>query len=228
MAKFCNYCGTQLSDDAAFCPNCGSNVASAAPQASAPAESTPAQTVDSSSYSSSSTASAVAPKEGGNNKNLIIGVCAAVAAVVVIFFIISSIVSGFGYKGPIKKYFTAINKEDGKKYMKAIPKFVSDAADKDAGDYEDYLKDLKDLMDVGKDPKISYDIIDKIEKTDDELENYEKSINKKYKKQLDDDVEVSAGYEVLLKLTVKGSKRSKKDFTSVTVLKIDGDWYFMD
>lgn len=227
MAKFCNYCGTQLSDDAAFCPNCGSSIASAAPETPQPVQSASVQEAAAPS-SSAASSSAVTTTEGGVNKNLIIGICGAVAAVIVLFFIVSSIVSGFGYKGPIKKYIAAINKEDGKKYMKAIPEFVSEAADKDEDDWEEYLGDLKDFFDVGKDPKLSYDIVDKIEISEDDLEKYEDSINEDYKDELDDDVEVSAGYEVLLKMTVKGSKRSKKDFSNIVVLKIDGDWYLWD
>ena len=221
MSKFCNYCGTQLEDSATFCANCGAQLDNKpeAPKTSAP-QATPTSNV-----------SLEAPLKGdgfiAQNKNKLIGAGIAVAAVIIIFCVLSSIISGWGYKGPIKNYYKAINKESGKAYLKTMPEFVIEYRDIDEDDADDDMKDMLDDYQsmVGKNPDLSYEILAKTEITEVALENYTKQYNQRYEEELDDECEVEEGYVVLLKVTVKGSREKKEFFTTHTVLNIDGDWY---
>ena len=226
MSKFCNYCGTQLDDSATFCANCGAQIeagsnAAKATKASAP-QSTPTHT---------SNVQLDAPAKGdgfiAQNKNKLIGAGIAVVAVILIFSIVSSIISGWGYKGPIKNYYKAVNKESGKTYMKTKPEFICEAEDKDEDDYDDLMEEeLESIGDiVGKNPKIEYEILEKTEIPEKRLENLTDSYNEIYEDELDDECEITDGYEVLLKVTCKGSREKKESYDVVTVLKIDGDWY---
>ncbi len=222
MAKFCNYCGTQLEDSATFCANCGAQL-----------EAAKTSTASTPQSKSTSSVQLEVPVSGDSffakNKNKLIGGGIAIVAVIIIISVASSIVSGFGYKGPIKNYFKAIEKEKGKYMVKAMPDFLIDIEEPDDDDIEKLdkiMEDLKEAMtdSVGKNPSITYEILDKIEINEETLEDMTDSINEKYKKKLDDDIEVTAGYEVLLKLTAKGSRDKMETYTSMEVYKIDGDW----
>ena len=225
MSKFCNYCGTQLEDSATFCANCGAAVESQTTQKKAATSNTTAP------QSTTSKVQLEAPLKSNNfiaqNKNKLIGIGIAAIVVIIVFSLASSIISGWGYKGPIKNYYKAINKESGKTYLKAIPEFMAEYEDIDEDDAEEKMEKLLDSYGdiVGKDPKISYEILTKTELSEKALELQEKLINKKYEDELDDEVEVSAGYEVLLKLTIKGSRDKRESYSIVTVYEIDGDWY---
>lgn len=221
MSKFCNYCGTQLDDSATFCANCGAQLEtkSEAPKASAP-QSTPTSKVQ-----------LEAPLKGGNfiadNKNKLIGAGIAVAVVIIIFFVVSNIISGFGYKGPIKNYYKAINKESGEIYLKTMPEFKIEYKDIDEDDATDDMEDLYDNYKdkVGKDPKLTYEILTKTSIPEKTLEGYEESYNETYEDELDDDCEIEEGYIVLIKVTAKGSRETEEFYATHTVLNINGDWY---
>ena len=224
MSKFCNYCGTQLEDSATFCANCGAQLDNKpeAPKTSAP-QATPTSNVN-----------LEAPLKGdgfiAQNKNKLIGAGIAVAAVIIVFCVLSSIISGWGYKGPIKNYYKAINKESGKAYLKTIPEFVIEHDDIEEDDADDDMEDLLDIYQalVGKDPDLSYEILAKTEIPEKRLESITKSLNERYEEELDDECEVEEGYEVIVKVTVKGSREKKEFFDSHTVLNIDGDWYLYE
>lgn len=225
MSKFCNYCGTQLEDSATFCANCGAQVeASAAPKKAA----------TTAPQSTTSNVQLEAPLKGNNffaqNKNKLIGIGIAAAVVIIIITVASSIISGWGYKGPIKNYYKAVNKESGEIYLKTMPEFVAEYRDIDEDDADETMEETLEYLgnSVGKDPKVSYEILEKTEMLEKQLEAKEESINKTYKDELDDEVEVSAGYNVLLKITAKGSRDKQESYTTLSVLEIDGDWYLMN
>ena len=222
MAKFCNYCGTQLDDSATFCANCGAQLetkSEATKSTSAP-QSTPTSNVQ-----------LEAPLKGGNfiaqNKNKLIGAGIAVIAVIIIFSVASSIISGWGYKGPIKNYYKAISKESGKTYLKTMPEFIIEHNDIEEDDADDDMERLLDEYQdmVGKDPSISYEILAKTAIPEKTLEGYEESYNEKYEEELDDDCEIEEGYVVLIKVTAKGSRDTKEFYTTHKVINVNGDWY---
>ncbi len=221
MSKFCNYCGTQLEDSATFCANCGAQLDNKpeAPKASAP-QATPTSNVK-----------LEAPVKGNNfiaqNKNKLIGAGIAIAAIIIIFTIASSIISGWGYKGPIKNYYKAITKESGKAYLKTVPEFIIEHQDIEEDDADDDMEEMLEYYEsmVGKNPKISYEILTKTEIPEKKLESYAKGFNEAYEEELDDECEVEEGYVVLLKLSVSGSREKVEYYVTHTVLNIDGDWY---
>lgn len=224
MSKFCNYCGTQLEDSATFCANCGAQLETKSETPKAPKASAPQPTP-------TSKVQLEAPLKGGNfiaeNKNKLIGAGIVVVALIIIFSVASSIISGWGYKGPIKNYYKAINKESGKTYLKTIPEFIIEATDIEEDDADDDMEDLLDSYQdvVGKNPKLSYEILAKTEIPEKLLENYADTYNETYEEELKDDCEIEEGYIVLVKVTAKGSRETKEFFTKHTVLNIDGDWY---
>ena len=224
MSKFCNYCGTQLEDSATFCANCGAQLENST---------APKKTVSSSTAPQSTTSNVQleAPLKGNNffaqNKNKLIGLGIVVVAVILVFTIASSIISGWGYKGPIKNYYKAVNKESGKTYLKTRPEFWAEFEDIDEDDAEEEMEEVLDFYSnlVGKDPKVSYEILAKTEIPEKSLEIQEENLNKKYEDELDDEVEVSAGYNVLYKITAKGSRDKYETYSTISVYEIDGDWY---
>lgn len=222
MSKFCNYCGTQLEDSATFCANCGAQLEtkSEAPKKASAPQSTPTSNVQ-----------LEAPLKGGNfiadNKNKLIGVGIAAVVVIIIFTVVSSIISGWGYKGPIKNYYKAISKESGKAYLKTMPEFIIEGDDLEEDDADDKMEQTLDYYQdiVGKNPKLSYEILTKTEIPEKTLESYAESYNEEYEEELDDECEITEGYVVLIKVTAKGSRDKKEFYATHRVIKIDGDWY---
>jgi len=156
---------------------------------------------------------------GGSKKKIAIigGIIAVVAAVVLILVALL----GGGYKKPLKNYFNGIQKTNAKTYLKAFPEFMKDDLE-DTYDKE-YLEDMKESMEkkYGDKVKISYKVLDKTKLTKDEIKDVKESLENKYD---DEKIKISAGYEVCVKITVKGSDEKKTTYTSFEVYKINGKW----
>lgn len=206
MSKFCENCGAEMNDNDTVCQYCTPT-----------AEETPINNVESTVENSNTTNTA--NTKSGNGKNIAI-VGGIVAAIIVIAIIIFSIF-GNGYKKPIDNYFKGMEKGNAETYLKAFPEFM----DMDKNIDEDYMEEMLDNLEdeYGEKIKVSYKITKKEKIKKDDLENVAKYIDEKY----DEDVKVSAGYEVKVKATIKGKDDEDTDSQKMYVYKIDGKWKYM-
>ena len=156
---------------------------------------------------------------GGNNKKIAIigGIVAAVIVVVIAFIALL----GGGYKKPLDNYFSGIQKTNEKTYLKAYPEFAKDDLE-DKYDKE-YLEDMKENFEkeYGDKLKISYKVLDKTKLDKDDLKSAKESLEKKYD---DEKIKITDGYEVAVKITIKGSDDKEVTYTSFKVYKVNGKW----
>jgi hypothetical protein len=141
--------------------------------------------------------------------------------IVVILVIVCSVTLKNQYKSPINNYFKGIQKADINAYAKAFPDFMK--VDKTIS--KDSLKqDLDDLkVEYGDKIKIKYEVISKEKIDQGSLGLIEGYVEKRYNKK----VNISDGYILNLKVTLKGSKDSNTDTPKMYVYKIDGKWKYM-
>ncbi len=215
----CNKCGNEMGNEQ-FCPNCGAPAA----QNAAPVQAAPVQ-------------NAVPVAEGDNaattgfdiKKYLpVIGIAAA--AVIVIILLVSLIGGGGNSKAEklLKKEAKAIINEDVEAYMDLQPEYMIEYYKDYYGkkDYEEAFEDdIDDTLDyiedeVGKDVKISYNVLDSRKMTEDELEDIEDNIKDWY----DEKVEVKTGYYGVYEVTCKGKKDEIQQYGTFKIAKIDGKW----
>ena len=156
----------------------------------------------------------------GNNKKKFAIIGAIVAAVIVVVVALIAILGG-GYKKPLDNYFKGIQKTNAKTYLKAYPDFAKDKLE-DTYD-NDYLEKMVSGFEkkYGDKVKISYKVLDKTKIEKDDLKDVKESLEKKYK---DEKIKVTEGYEVAVKITVKGSDKKDVTYTSFNVYKINGKW----
>ena len=209
MSKFCEKCGSELKDTDKLCPNCGAPVAETTATKDVKKESTTAK--------STSTSNKPSAKMYG-----LIGGIAAAALVLIIILV--AIFGGGGYKKPIDNMLNGIQKTNVKTFLKAFPDVMKE-------DLEDYIEkdDLEDLMDefedeVGKNPKITYKILDKEKIDKDDLEDIQDDLEDEYEDAKKSKIKVTAGYKLTVKLTVKGKDDSQSNTTTINVYKIGGKW----
>lgn len=216
MAKFCNACGAQLDDNTTFCNNCGAKL-EAAPQTTTGAQA-PAK------------ASKGLPKLDKNLLKIVIPAAVAVIALIIVI----SIIVGNAYKKPIKKVVEGVNEQDDEILCDALPDFLIkkyDKADKNYGkNVREKIKNKiksweeNETYDIGDDPEVSYEILDKIEYTEEELESIKSQIKASYDKKVD----VTKGYSVALIITIEGEDGEYSYPEEVSVYKIDGKWSVLD
>lgn len=170
---------------------------------------------------------------GVSNKNKKIGSIAIIAAAVVILIVAGSVANSGAYKKPIKNYYEAIEKQDIKKYKKAMGKTVVSAVEelcKDTGgdkdDVDEFFEafiepEYDNLVDeYGEKLKISYKIADKEKIDKDDL----KELEDEFKDTYDEKVKVSKGYEIELEVTYKGKDDKGTKDEKLEVLKLNGEW----
>lgn len=155
----------------------------------------------------------------GNKKKIAI-IGGIVAAVAVVILLIVSLIGG-GYKKPIQNYFAGINKANAKTYLKAAPSFAKEDLEDKIDD--DFLEKRKDSMEkeYGDKAKVSYKVIAKIKLSKDDLKDAKEALEKQYD---DEKIKITAGYEVCVKLTMKGSDKKESTFGRYFVYKINGKW----
>ncbi|MFT3950514.1 MAG: zinc ribbon domain-containing protein [Oscillospiraceae bacterium] len=223
MSKFCTSCGASLSDEAGFCTNCGAKSPQTAP--AQPAFQT-APAMNQNTPISNITAALGTPVDfikarlKNMNKNVCVGICAVVAGVLVIILLLS--ILGGAYKKPIRNMVKGMDQQDFDKYLSAFADDEQDSIKDSVDDEDDYMKDQMDIYEdiVGNDVDISYDILDKTKLDKDQLDDYEDS----YKSRYDEKTDITKGYDVCVKVTIKGDDEKRVNYRDVTVLKIDGKW----
>lgn len=210
MAKFCNSCGAQLDDNTTFCNNCGTKVESA-PQATT---ATPSK----------------APKSLPKLDKSMLKIAVPAAAAVIVLIVVISIIAGNGYKKPIKNMINGFNDGDEEVYCDALPDFLIKKYDKSDDDYYKNVREKikyqvksweeSEVYEIGDDPEVSYEIIDKIEMNEEDLEDVQSIIKSMYDKKVD----VTGGYSVALVITVEGKDGEYSYPDIMSVYKIDGKW----
>ena len=136
-------------------------------------------------------------KEMSKNAVIALVTCAIIALIVIV--LLCSALFGGGYEKAIKAEAKAFNKEDAEYITKTMPDDLLDEYDdkyKDSGTYDDYKDALDDTI---------------------------KDLRKSYEDN-DDIGDVTTGYQVLVKYSIKGDDGKSENFTNYVVAKVDGKW----
>ena len=250
MAKFCTSCGAQLDDNATFCTSCGAQVGNAAAPSAAPQpQGMPQQPQQSAGDAVKETFNKA--KEAVNvdaikdslsmeniknlktnpNKTTIIALGCIALVVIILIIILYNLIFAHPYKGTLNDYYKGIAQGDGEllkgiapkcqiEYLEDKDKYVDDYFDDEAGDAQKTLEAI-----YGDDVKISYSIKDEKALSDKKLSDARKELKEMYDAK---DVEVTKGYKVTAKLTIKGDDDEQDDTIDFEVYKVDGDWCILD
>lgn len=216
MARFCGSCGAEAQEDARVCGTCG-----------APLENNSANTtIPGLEY--------IDPEKKEQYKKYGIIAAGAVAAIVVIVILFNIITSFVGYKGAIRRYFRALNKENASSMAKLMPEYEIKRQEKrdDDFDLEEYIDDnlfsnfdyLED--EYGNNIKFSYDIKDSKTLSDKKLKKIKKSIESSldYSDVKYDVDNITKAVEVELEVKIKGDDDKDEDDVELTLIKENGSW----
>ena len=228
MSKFCMQCGTQIDDNAASCPSCGSpqnpvfdkstvQGANVNSQAGAAAASTPIIDIDKIKN--------MPPEK--KKKAELIAIIAVIAVVVLVF--LRLMLSVGAYKEPFLKFEDAVNSGKGKYIYRAMPEYISDSVFDDfkkseiIDEFEDTLNNVRKKCErkYGEDFEYSIEIKDKKPIKKSLLKNFEKGIRSVYGEKVD----VTKGYNVTVREKYKGDEGKENETSTYAVYKIDGEWF---
>lgn len=250
MSKICEKCGAEYDDTLNVCPECGVSEQPAEEKAPPKTEETdnPADAGTASAEKKDSAVANAAAEAAKSVKNAVklaaasvaasatemasnkelhekvkkfsvkkIAVCAAALIVVIVLICVAC---GSAYKKPVDYLFSGIEKNSGRTLKKAFPKYMAEMLE-DNYDFDDLADDMYSEMkdEFGK-FTISYKIKDKDKISKRDLRDLEDDIDYYY----DEEVKVTAGYELKIRVTIKGKDDSDKDTINVNVYKIDGKW----
>ena len=239
MSNNCKYCGNSIDSEAEVCTECSEKNNQAASQNEQAAERKPYIQVNTDEIKKGMTNAAEkvadkakevadATKSVIENKKIskqtIIIALSAVAVIVVVIIVLAACLTP-AYEKPIEHFVTGVEKGSYKTLKKAFPEFVIDEFEDSYYSIEDVLENLHDEAEdeYGKKFKLSYEITKKSKLDDDDLEDIEDVIDDYY----DEDVKVSAGYELKVKLKISGGGDSDNEKIKLNVYKIDGKWCLM-
>ena len=166
-----------------------------------------------------------------NNKN---AVYAAAAVILILIICLLCLLFGGGVKGAVKKYVNSASDKKGGKtfYSLSYPDSVIDAL-KDEDEFDDLVEDfndnVEDMLDDLEDDETApkFDKIIRQEK----LKNSQIKAAEEYFEDMcemydadDDDIEISKGYEVKVRVKYRNEDGKKKhDTEKICVVKIKGD-----
>ncbi len=154
----------------------------------------------------------------------------AVAALAVVLGIV---ISSSGYRSVLNKYFSSIEKINGKKYVSIISESrkagVCSAQNCSEGKLvdvcEDMLEDKVEKLACGEKVRITYEVKDEKRLKKNEVEDLEKEINKNLNMYDEKSVEITAAIELILNITVEGEAGDKKyEDQEFCVIKENGKW----
>jgi hypothetical protein len=213
---FCPKCGKPFEENAANCAFCGAKN----PAAPAPAVNPKVNEI-------------VNKAKSLNKKNVVIVAVAAIAIIAVISLLASLL--GGGYKKAIDNFFAFSIECDADKLDDLAPaKYWDELED----EYDVKLKDIKEEIEesfeeqlesledyYGKNIKVKYDILDKEELDEDDLDEIKDELKEKYgisKKS------VKKALEVEVEATIKGKDDEDTQEQDMIIVKIDNKWYITD
>lgn len=235
MSKFCQNCGKALDDAVRFCDGCGAPQQAEAPQA-APAA--PKQDSDLKKTLNKAVTEVKTFANGFVNRckadKKFLYTCLGVVAGVIVVIVLLSFLLGGGYKSAIDNYIAASFKGKSSAVKKMAPAeywdYYEEKYDTDFDEYlEDYEDNIEDTIDYLKDEygdnfKVTYKIEKEKKLSDKKLEGIAEALADKY--DIDED-KVTAGYELDVEMTIKGSEDDDENETELTVIKYKGSWYLI-
>ena len=212
---FCPKCGKPFEENASNCAYCG------AKNPAAPA-------------AANNTVNEIVNKAKSLNKKNIAILAGAVVAVVLVIILISSLFGG-GYKKAIDNFLDFSVKGDVDVLEKLAPEDfweeLEDEYDVKVKDIEDTIEDMLEAQiekledDYGKNVKVKYKVIEKEKMDEDDLDDIKDDLKDSYgiaKKS------VKKGLEVEIEATIKGKEDEDTNEIELRLVKIDGDWYYID
>lgn len=151
------------------------------------------------------------------------------------------------YQEPLKNYFEGIKNRDVNQVLKAFPDFMDMASNISSEDIDDLYSQYEALY--GANIKIDYTFGDPIELSEEELSELEEEISSVY--QSAENIDITAGYSVPVKVTITGdgieksseekeeeaqeenndnsleNANSNVEESDMYVLQYNGNWYIM-
>lgn len=202
---FCGKCGTQMEDNALFCPNCGEKTTNDGLQNQS--------------------------KINSKKFTLPFGLVAIVALIVVI---IVSLIGGGGYKKTLDNYYKAHEKNDADlMYNKVIAQYWIDYTNEGWSNsaYEsiqDGIEDRIEEWDCGDDIKITYKIQNERRATKEQLKDLEDNIYDWYAYYVydRDEFSITDAYLLDIDFTVKGNEGTESFHypDGLLIIKEKGKW----
>lgn len=210
---FCKKCGSQISDNSAFCPECGAAVSAA--QAEPEAAEQPSNAPE---------APAAKP---AMNKHRLIGIIAVGAAALGVIIIFVAILAGGGkdWKKVLKKEMKCIMTGDSESLAELIPdkmyEAIADYYDVDAEELKEYFMDLEIFDD--DDTLVKYEIIEENECSSSDLKSIKEYLKERGISSKND---VKEAVEVNVKCYFKDGDGDRFDTEDeFGFVKINGEWY---
>lgn len=230
--KYCSNCGTGLSDDAVFCPNCGrkqDQPVTAQPNVQPGPYTAPVQpNVQNGPYAQPGPYAGVQPVYGNaapspqKSKKPFIIIGAVIAAIVLAIILLPKIgIGGGGYESAFNNFCQAINNKSISKLHKCLPPTTETALKgmiSLGGMDEDEIFD-EFFGSMGDNVKVDYKILDAVH-----LDSYELS---EYQGNFSGDA-VTDGYNVEVEMKIRINGETETEVDDMTVIKIGNRWCFAD
>lgn len=122
------------------------------------------------------------------------------------------------YDTAIGYYFEGMEKANYDTYKKAFPDFLTDDLEVDENKLQASLEKMK--YSYGDDVKITFDVANEKDLSEDDLSTVEKYIEMKYDKKIN----ISEGKQIEVTENITGSKRKDSPKRTFRVYKINGEW----
>lgn len=241
MSKICENCGKTLDDATRFCDNCGT-AQNAAPQETPVQESQPTPAAPKKvNFDFNKIIDEVKQFANGlvnrckaDKKFMYTSIAVAAAAVVVLVLLLALVFGGNSYTSALDNYINATFNGKANAVKKMAPaEYWEYYEEENDEDFDDFLDDYKDSIEdrieyledeYGKNYKVTYKIEDKKELSDKKLKGIAEALADKY--DMDED-KVTAGWELEVELTIKGSEDDDDSEQKLTVIKYKGNWYMI-
>lgn len=204
---YCEKCGTQINNDALFCPNCGEKTV----------------VIDKSTQMQS--------KTGRKKFALLLGIITGVILIVVLIVLL---IYGDGYKKTLDNYYKAHENNDADLlYNSVIAKYWIDYMNEGWGDsaYETIQEGIEDEIeewDCGNNIKITYKIKNERRATKEQLEELEDNIYDRYAYYVyaGNEFSITDAYVLDIDFTVKGDEGTKSFHypDGFLIIKENGKW----
>lgn len=144
------------------------------------------------------------------------------------------------YQEPLKNYFEGVKNKDVNQVIKAFPDFMDMASKVSSEDIDDLYSQYEALY--GANIRIDYSFGDAVELSEEELSELEEEVLSVY--QSLENIDITAGYSVPVKVTVTGdgieksseenednnseeNTNSNVEESDMYVLQYNGNWYMM-
>lgn len=214
---FCGKCGTEVQNNAMFCPNCGEKVSTA---------SIPTDTERKSGTGVFS--------KSKNGKKVLISI-QTLTVVTVLIITITSLVGGKGYTKTLDRFYKSIENEDVALMRSTLADYWIDyqLADYDSvtyliDDVEEIIEDQLDDFDCGDSVKIHYTIKNAKRATKEDLIELKDNIYDWYAYYMYDEDEfnksIKDAYVLSISIQVTGNEDSNVLTSKILIIKENGKW----